>query len=433
MSQQESGGTPVALSIGEAVVQPLGDIGNVARCSLAVIPSGYIGARCELVGWNPATLAPDPTTLALRTFGFAVTDRVYPVYRWDVFPQVITRALPQVAEPPAATTALTFRLVGLNGTMTFVYDANGDPVVPVTYRVPVGGPAAPLGSPHAVTTHTFCGGDEFLQSLYVVQSVMTTSTTMPSSSVEFIQKFRLPVAATIQWAEFGLGPVVPDGTIQPGRIRIMDAVGQAEPPLPCAEPPCPAPLLDAVFYPSDVNTWSSHLDLVSFPLLQANHDYWLVMTTNRDYAPYVKILTGAESPYFTTTIGPLFARATMGAAAAAVPGRALNFRLIGVPHGTVGVEPAVSVRGGLSLAVAPNPSRGAAVVTWSGARDDVRFEVLDARGRRVASGSAGAGGTSRWTWNGRGDDGIALPAGMYFVRARDAAGRLASTRVSLVR
>jgi hypothetical protein len=424
--QEESGTTPVQLTMGEALIQPLGDVGNVARCTLAVTPSGFVGARAELVSWDSATLAPDPTTLALRSINFTVTDRVYPKYTWDLFPQVITRVLPQVAEPPRATTAMRYQVIGYDGTLTFAYAANGDPAIPAAYRTPAAGPTAPLGAPHAVADHAICGGDEFLQSLHVVQSVMTATSPLPSSNVEYIQKFRVPVASTLRWAEFCLAPVVPEGILNAGRFRIVDAEGQAEPPVTFE-----AALADAPFYSSYPAGWSSHVDLTAFPVLEANHDYWFVLTTHRDYALYTKPLSGAESPYFTTAIGPLFERGSNGAAATLAPNRALSFRLIGIPEGTVGVEPARPARGAFELSVSPNPSRGGARLAWSGARGDVAIDVMDARGRRVASGSA-PGTAARWAWNGAGDDGHALPAGIYFARARDGAGRVASARVTLV-
>jgi hypothetical protein len=71
-------------------------------------------------------------------------------------------------------------------------------------------------------------------------------------------------------------------------------------------------------------------------------------------------------------------------------------------------------------------------VAWTGANGPVRFVVLDARGRRVAGGDGGGVREGEWTWNGRGMNGSPLPAGVYFVSARDATGHSASERVVLV-
>jgi hypothetical protein len=99
-------------------------------------------------------------------------------------------------------------------------------------------------------------------------------------------------------------------------------------------------------------------------------------------------------------------------------GRALSFKLIGIPHTSLSVpHPA---QGAFRLAVAPNPVRDVADVTWSGAVGPVRFEVFDARGRRVATSDGGAAGT--WRWSASSAHGQPLPSGVYFVHARDTAG-----------
>ena len=87
----------------------------------------------------------------------------------------------------------------------------------------------------------------------------------------------------------------------------------------------------------------------------------------------------------------------------------------------------------LSLRVAPNPARGASFVSWSGAAGALRIEVMDAQGRLVAANSGRAAAEGQWLWSGARDDGRPLPAGVYFVRGTDAAGRVASDRVVLIR
>jgi hypothetical protein len=82
------------------------------------------------------------------------------------------------------------------------------------------------------------------------------------------------------------------------------------------------------------------------------------------------------------------------------------------------------------LRVSPNPSRGSALLSWSGSPGPVRLDVHDAQGRRVGGVTSARG---EWLWGGARDDGGPLPAGMYFVRATDVAGRVASARVVLIR
>jgi len=93
--------------------------------------------------------------------------------------------------------------------------------------------------------------------------------------------------------------------------------------------------------------------------------------------------------------------------------------------------PRVPPASSFALNAAPNPAPGAVRVDWSGAVGPVRFEVIDARGRRLADGLGGAAGS--WTWAGTDRDGRAVASGGYFLRARDSAGQLSSQRVMIVR
>lgn len=242
----------------------------------------------------------------------------------------------------------------------------------------------------------------------------------------------MPVATSLSWIEFALGPAVPRGFWDYGRIRIVDAGGQGAPPVSFG-----SALADAQFYAPtysiEYQSWRSHYDFPSYPTLEPNHDYWLVLTTQQDYAPYARVRTGFESPQFQESIGPLYARPTSTSDAEVVPNRALAFRVIGLPIGSVGVAEASPSRRGLALEVAPNPSHGATVISWSGSSPIAGFEVMDARGRRVASGSPPAAAVGRWTFNGRSEDGRSLPVGIYFIRARDTAGRVSTARITLVR
>ncbi|MFI5371203.1 MAG: FlgD immunoglobulin-like domain containing protein [Candidatus Eisenbacteria bacterium] len=78
----------------------------------------------------------------------------------------------------------------------------------------------------------------------------------------------------------------------------------------------------------------------------------------------------------------------------------------------------------------PNPSRGAVTFTRAGATA-ARVEIFDVTGRRVAT-LAPEGSPTAWTWpwDGRGDDGRALPPGRYAARER---GATVSTLVTRLR
>ncbi len=74
---------------------------------------------------------------------------------------------------------------------------------------------------------------------------------------------------------------------------------------------------------------------------------------------------------------------------------------------------------GLTLALAPNPARGATRIAWSSpVAGAYALDVIDVAGRRVASlglGWADAGAHAA-EWDGRGADGRATRPGLYFVR-----------------
>jgi len=206
---------------------------------------------------------------------------------------------------------------------------------------------------------------------------------------------------------------------------VFDAAGQSTPPLAYGAPILDAQIaLDAWATPG--GHWDTHVDLTSFPTLTADHDYWLVVNPGLDYWLYAKTLTGHESWTFVSAIGGLWRRDVPYEPATALSGLALDFRIIGTPTGTVGVAP-LPPRSPLALHVTPNPAHGSAAIVWAGARGELRLEVFDARGRRVAS-SAEHGDNGRWTFGA----GAVLPTGVYFVKARDAEGHTASTRVTLV-
>ncbi|MEO5618226.1 MAG: FlgD immunoglobulin-like domain containing protein [Candidatus Eisenbacteria bacterium] len=431
IQQTSSAGVPWVVSIEpvNGIAQPLGPVENFATCSLTVQPSTYVHKRLDVVYWDPVAMAPDPTTVALRTRTYWPTGLATNASRFDLLPPVITRTLPGLAEPPPAETAVEYRVLSNSNAETASFDADGPESIPEAMWIRAGSLYQPMGGEHPVFLHSVCGGDGVLQSHYVAQSVMTTNAEANPVNVQFIQKFRVPAVTSLRWVELVFKPHSAVGYLDRGLVFVADAAGQPVPPMTFG-----TSLVQAEYH-FDVpdNAWYSHYDFPSFPVLQPDHDYWLVVNTQGDYKLGARVRTGAESPYFTNGVGPYFERASAGSSPVLVPNRSLNFRIIGVPVGTVGVSPERPRQPLMHLAVAPNPTRGAAMVTWSGARDAVRFEVLDARGRRVASGAAGKGATGQWSWSGTGDDGRALPAGVYFVRARDAAGRAASARVTLVR
>lgn len=96
-----------------------------------------------------------------------------------------------------------------------------------------------------------------------------------------------------------------------------------------------------------------------------------------------------------------------------------------LPDATLGVPHAAPLRFAF-LPPAPNPSRGSCTLAFELPREcRARVEVFAIDGRRVAvplDRVAGAGRLSV-AWQGRTDDGRALPAGVYLVRVQAGADR----------
>jgi hypothetical protein len=450
--QQSDGNQPLPLNYREGVVQPIAPPANVAACSLTVDPTYNYGfARLNLVQWDPVSLMPDPATVALRTVSFSASPMPWNPSRAEFYPPVVTKSLPNVAERPGPV-AIDWRSEG--GYVTMRFNNNGPAEAPTALRYPSGGGAStPLSGEHPVLSHAVCGGDRALQDLQVVQSVMTTTVLSDTDCFELIQRFRVPVLTRLRWIEVAFG-VNPHPIYFDPVMAIVDAAGQSEPPVTL-----PPSLIEAPYaYFVSAPFWGSHFDFDHYITLEPEHDYWLLVRVEHRYFLYSRLLTGGESQDFTANIGPSFKRTAFDSNWIPNRGRALCFRLIGeplarqMPHGRLrprplgeatpdGRMPQPSIAtptdpsrsAALSLRVAPNPARGASFVSWSGAAGALRIEVMDAQGRLVAANSGRASAAGQWLWSGARDDGRPLPAGVYFVRGTDAAGRVASDRVVLIR
>jgi hypothetical protein len=414
---------------GGALVQPLGTAGNLQACSLTVVPNVYVYGRLDVLLWDPTALAPDPTTVALRSLAYSISTTA----TWEsklgigFGNTIVTQAVPGVADPPRSTTALELRAYFGNGTVGA--DPNSASSSPSALSVGPSGTYQPLPGSHPVLSHFVCGGDAGAQDLRLIQCVMTANTLNPGSGVVLAQKFRVPVAAALQTVEIAVAPadfVYGDY----GQILVLDAEGQSEPPVDLS-----GQLFSAQFV-APLNSraaWIVPFGGSSTPALVPNHDYWLIVDTGLRFMVYMKTLTGTESPYFTTGIGPMFSRSASAHPFNPIPGYALDFRIIGTPTGTVSVGTPAPLRRALALSVAPNPARGNVNVTWSSAVAGVRFEVLDERGRRVSLGDWQTAAEGRWTWSALNNRGQPVPAGVYFLRAVDGLGVRAMQRVVVLR
>jgi len=368
-------------------------------------------------------LAPDPTTVALRTRAFTSSSLVYGRTRANFSPPVVIEALPHVADVVDGNVAMDWRVTDPYNGQNVRYDGGAAGSLPPALYYPPGGTRAPIpGASPALNLHVCDGGAEHAD-LRVAQAVMRTDELLPANRMAWAQRFRVPEAVRLGWVELALGQSTwPQNTVL-GRVAIFDGEGLPEPPYTW-----PAPLADAglVTYALDVPEWITHYDFDQQPTLYPGRDYWLLFQSERYYQPFARILTGAESADFTAGIGPLHVRDKSAGPWSAVTERALSFRLMGEPAPVTAVETPASRSRRFALTVTPNPAAGAVRFQWTGGSGPVRLEVLDARGRRVAE-AGGTGGA--WNWSGRDAAGEPLPAGVYFVRARDGEGRVATRRV----
>jgi hypothetical protein len=92
--------------------------------------------------------------------------------------------------------------------------------------------------------------------------------------------------------------------------------------------------------------------------------------------------------------------------------------------------------GGPSIGISPNPFNPRTSVALAvSVAGPARVDAFDLRGRGVGTVWAGwaTPGMAPVTWDARGANGCPLPSGLYVVRLRDAAGRIAATRAMLAR
>jgi endonuclease/exonuclease/phosphatase family metal-dependent hydrolase len=155
-------------------------------------------------------------------------------------------------------------------------------------------------------------------------------------------------------------------------------------------------------------------------------------------APYTIVFDDAgataDSVYEATLTFATADEALPGATLLASPVYTLRAELTG---GTVAVEDRPLPAADLLYAPFPNPLQGlSATVRFDLARrTEIRLDVFDLNGRRVATLAEGAFVPGRYAfqWNGRGARGDALGSGLYFVRLSGAGLAAQMRRVALVR
>src|SRR5689334_6754400 len=101
VESQTSGTTVQPIAVGTGVIQPLGEISNLSQSGLIVYGNGYTydASRLSIRSWDPLALAPDPSTVALRSVTFVVSTYSYYPAQMSWAPPVVLRTLSNVAEP----------------------------------------------------------------------------------------------------------------------------------------------------------------------------------------------------------------------------------------------------------------------------------------------------------------------------------------------
>ena len=432
---QTGGESVFAVNTSYAVEQPLPPIGVVAACSLGMEPPSFPYASMHLIQWDPGTMSPEPTTVALRTFAFNGSEIMYNHARANYELPLVVRAIPRVAEPPRSTIGVRFGAQSFGQNFYVKYNESGSVEYGPANRLALPSNRAPLPGAHPVLSIGLCGGDESSQSLRVVQSVMRTDYVLDTTTYEIAQRFRVPVATTLRWVELAASAGPYRNPMELGRIAVFE--GQN---MPTPSTQLPAPMVEATmstaYFGSTWNgsrSWFSHFAFDHTIALLPDHDYWIVARGDHDYSFLMRNLTGAESADFTSGVGPAYRRVAPNIPFAQFENKVLAFRLIGEPLIAVDA-PAPTPRGSmLRLGASPNPARGPVMLSWTGGKGRVAIEVLDARGRRVQQAEADGPGTGQWLFRGVGTDGRLLAAGLYFVRASDASEQRALQRVVLVR
>ena len=427
-----AGDSLLRLPSSHRLAQPLAQVGNVAACSLGVRAWSYSWPVIEVVEWDAAALAPDPTTIALRTRRFDPSSYQYFRLATTFSPPIVTRALTGLADGRTAPPAIVLgQASGFTNDLWLQHTPSGDPLIPVVLWGEIGQPLSPLAGPHALLAQAICAVSPAVEEFRVLQAVMTTDQLMPASADEFAQRFRVTRPVTLSWAEIANGVSASGSQNGPIEVTLQEADETGSPPVLL-----PTPLTRGVtseYIPSGQQPrWIPTFDFDAQVALWPGRDYWLIVRQAPRWAMYAKTVTGTEPPEFSSTIGPLMRRPTDHDAWTVEPGRALCFRLIGTETSVLGVEPP-PMAAAFTLNARPNPSRGDVRLSWSGAAGPVHVQVLDVTGRVVGDVGAPQPDGREWVWDGRLRGGRRLADGVYLLRATDSAGNRATRRVVLIR
>lgn len=419
------------------LVMPIAAPGNLAACSLGIRRASYSWPRLDVLAWDPQALAPDPTTVALRTRRFDPSNVQYFGIRTTFSPPVVTQSLESVADGRLGASALQLSHDAglLSNTLWLHQRTDAATSAPVSLWGPLGQPLVPLTGPHASLAQALCGGSTTIADYRVVQAVMTTDQAIEPSWDTFAQHFRVATPVVLHWAE--IANAVNPAAGGPWPVQVTLHEGDASQPPADLSAPLTRGVTSEVIGPStnngDRSRWIPTFDFDAQVTLLPGRGYWLVVRDAFQWRMLTRTRTGLESPEYVAAIGPLLRRADEASPWISVTGRDLSFRLIGSEATVIDVPGSSTPRAALALRVHPNPARGSLQLEWSGASEPVRIDVLDTSGRVVGRVLDAVGPSGSRRWDGALAHAKRLPPGVYLLRATSGTAPPVTQRVVLLR
>jgi len=434
-----AGDSLLLLPSSQRILQPIAAASNVSACSLAVRFRTYSWARIDVHMLDPQALAPDPTTVSLRTRRFDPSSMQYFGITNTFSPPVVTIPLSGVADGRAGSPAIELghNTYYASNALYLLHQVAADPAVPVALIGPAGGTLAPLPGSHPALAQALCGGPGVVADYRVVQCVMTTDEAMPPSGDEFAQHFRVPAPVTMHWAEIANAVNPAAGSGWPVEVTLHEG-GPAGPPADLSTPMTrgvTSEIISPYAYHQDHARWLPTFDFDAQVTLLPGRDYWLVVRDAVQWSMLTRVRTGTEGPAFDAAIGPLLRRPDVLGPWIEVPQRSLSFRLIGTPSSVIDAPPpTVPTLVPLRLRVNPVPARGPLRIEWSSeGLAPVRIEVLDVSGRLLGRLPPTVGRSGTLDWTGVLSNGRRLSGGVYLLRASAGSEAPVSQRVVLIR
>jgi hypothetical protein len=389
---------------------------QLALTSLPLHSSSVAANVTTTVDWRLTTVGgsePDDDSYPLG-YGRAISPTASSSIRWTTItairPMVTSRV---VATPTAAVRRGVLEVSStVPGTNLGFHVDEGSPVTLTARYARGGGTLTPvwkqLAGPLASVSY-FSGVSAPTATAVYAERARCRDLVVATPTAEILQTFRVPQACQLSWVELAIPGT--SSLSQPLQVMVLDPQGQAFPGTGIIQPTPTAGLLARDATPPGKDVWMA-AEFPSPPVLQPNHEYWMVVRTNgagSSVASTVTITADLEGDRFFHRPGP-------SGPFLLDSGRSLSFRVIGTPHQTTAVGPVATARA-LEFSVSPNPASQSLMFRWKGGSGRMSLEIVDVSGRRVRRvADVGPGLEGSWRWNGASDSGDELPAGVYFAR-----------------